>query len=137
MNPRVRQAVNAVGLSTALGLVVARAGRAECTRGPGRLILATGWRGRFPKATAFTIGDVVVTRLSAAELADRPILLGHEAQHADQWACWLGLPFLPAYGIASLWSLYRTGDPASRNVFERRAGLVAGGYVERAPRRSV
>ncbi len=98
-------------------------------------MLATRWRGRLPRATAFTVGDVVVTRLSATELAHRPALLGHEARHAEQWACWLGLPFLPAYAVAAIWSLCRTGDPASANTFERRAGLAAGGYVERAVRR--
>jgi len=38
---------------------------------------------------------------------------------------------LPLYGLASCWSLVLTGDPASRNVFERRAGLEDGSYVER------
>ena len=86
---------------------------------------------------AFTIGDVIVTRMTAVELAQRPQLLAHEMRHSSQWACWLGLPFLPAYGVASLWSLARTGDPASRNIFERRANLLAGGYVERPPRRGL
>ena len=49
-------------------------------------------------------------------------------------ACWLGLPFLPAYAVASAWSWARTGDPWSRNAFERRAGLAAGGYREARPR---
>ena len=43
----------------------------------------------------------------------------------------LGLPFLPAYALAAAWSMWRTGDPASRNVFERRASLALGGYIER------
>ena len=47
----------------------------------------------------------------------------------------LGLPFLPLYGLAAAWSTWRTGDPASRNPFERGAGLVRGGYVQRAVRR--
>jgi hypothetical protein len=34
------------------------------------------------------------------------------------------------YGVAAGWSWLRTGDVASRNVFERRAGLVDGGYRE-------
>ena len=118
-----------------LGLAVAKAGGADLSRGPDRIVLATGWSGRSPKATAFTVGDVIVTRLSADELATRPMLVQHESRHADQWACWLGLPFLPAYAVASLWSVFRTGDPASRNAFERRAGLVAGGYRERPVRR--
>jgi hypothetical protein len=34
------------------------------------------------------------------------------------------------YVLASAWSLLRTGDPASRNIFERLAGLADGGYTE-------
>jgi hypothetical protein len=37
--------------------------------------------------------------------------------------------FLPAYLLAASWSLMRAGDPATRNVFERHAGLVSGGYL--------
>ena len=135
MNPRLRRTINWIGLATPLGLAVAAAGRAEISRGPTGLRLATRWRGKHPRAMAFTIGDVIVTRMTAAELAQRPELLAHEMHHSSQWACWLGLPFLPTYGVASLWSLARTGDPASRNAFERRANLLAGGYHERPPRR--
>lgn len=127
----VRRVVNALTLATPLGLIVARAGRATPRPGPDGLTLATGYRPPWPRAAAFTVGNVVVTRLDAAALAAHPALLGHEARHASQWACWLGLPFLPAYLAASAWSWLRTGDPASRNAFERRAGLAAGGYRER------
>jgi hypothetical protein len=44
------------------------------------------------------------------------------------------LLFLPLYWLACLWSWVRCGDHWSRNVFERRAGLVDGGYVEQATR---
>ncbi len=47
--------------------------------------------------------------------------------HAEQWARW-PLVFLPAYGLASLWSLMRTGDAATGNGFEVAAGLEDGGY---------
>jgi hypothetical protein len=38
------------------------------------------------------------------------------------------------YLAAAGWSWLRTGDFASRNVFERRAGLADGGYRERPVR---
>jgi hypothetical protein len=37
--------------------------------------------------------------------------------------------------LAAAWSWVRTGDPASRNLFERAAGLADGGYRERPLRR--
>jgi hypothetical protein len=126
---RVRQVVNVVNLSTLLGLLIAVVGRADVRRGPSGLLLATGYRLRIPAAVAFTVGNVVLTRLSAAALAARPRLLAHEARHSTQWALCLGPVFLPLYGVAALWSRARAGDFATGNVFERRAGLVDGGYV--------
>jgi hypothetical protein len=128
----VRAAANLATGGTLLGLVVARAGGAVVAPGPHRLLLAGGYRLRFPAAAAFTVGNVVVSRLPVADLVARRTLLAHEARHATQWAWLLGLPFLPAYLAASGWSWLRTGDPATANVFERRAGLAAGGYP--APR---
>ena len=61
----------------------------------------------------------------------RPELLAHEERHAWQYVACLGLPFLPLYAAAMAWSQLRTGDRASRNVFERHAGLDAGGYLPR------
>jgi len=40
------------------------------------------------------------------------------------------LPFLPLYAIAAGWSWLRTGDLASANFFERKAGLQRGGYQQ-------
>lgn len=124
----IRAAVNLATGATLLGLAVAGAGGARPVPGPDRLLLAGGYRLRLPAAAAFTVGNVVVSRLPADELAARRTLLAHEARHATQWACLLGLPFLPAYLVASGWSWLRVGDPATANVFERRAGLAAGGY---------
>lgn len=130
---RLRQIVNLVNLSTPLGVAVALAGGGRLRRGPHGTLLATGYRSRFPapRAPAVTIGDVVLLRLDDAGLARRPQLLQHEARHCFQYACWLGpLGFVPAYLIASAWSWWRTGDFALGNAFERRAGLVAGGYLK-------
>jgi hypothetical protein len=41
------------------------------------------------------------------------------------------MPFLPLYFLAAAWSLLRTGNPGTENMFERHAGLVAGGYPVR------
>lgn len=128
---RARQVANAVNLSTLLGLLAARLGGARLERGPYGLVLGHGYRRRFPKAAAFTVGNVILTKHPPGYLGARPALLHHESRHSDQWACWLGLPFLLAYGVAVVWSYVRTGTPALGNVFERRAGLVDGGYVKR------
>jgi len=128
---RLRQALNWINLSTPLGLAVAAGTGCRISPGPHGLVIAHGYRPALPKAAAFTIGNVVLFRPAAAALAGHPGLLAHEGRHSTQYAACLGLPFLPLYGLAALWSLWRTGDPASRNVFERRAGLADGGYTER------
>jgi hypothetical protein len=130
---RLRRLVNIVTLGTPLGLALARTGKAQLVHGPGGLLLAIGYRLPVPapRAPAVTVGDVVLLRMDADELAGRPSLLVHEGRHAVQWACWLGpLPFIPAYLLASVWSWLLCRDFALRNPFEVRAGLVAGGYVQ-------
>ncbi|WP_233121510.1 hypothetical protein [Tersicoccus sp. Bi-70] len=136
---RIRRSVNWVNLSTPLGLGIAALTGTPVRRGPHGLYVGTGYRPRLPVASAFTVGNVVLVRGHAPEgqpigAALSPDLVAHEAAHATQYAALLGLPFLPAYGVAAVWSLLRTGDPASRNVFERRAGLRIGGYRERPVR---
>jgi hypothetical protein len=126
---RVRQAVNAVNLSTLLGLGLARAAGATLGPGPDGLVLATSARRRLLRASAYTVGNVVITTRPA--LDER--LLAHESHHATQWAACV-LLFLPLYALAVLWSYAVTGDHWSRNWFERRAGLADGHYVE-APTR--
>ncbi|MGN6301424.1 MAG: hypothetical protein ACTHN8_10085 [Angustibacter sp.] len=129
---RVRQVVNVITLATPLGLLLARLGHARLRPGPHGTIVAAGYRSRFPapRAPALTIGDVILLRLDDAALAARPQLLIHEARHAAQWAWLLGIAGFPlAYAVATLWSLATVGDTALGNVFERRAGLVAGGYL--------
>ena len=131
----VRRVANVLNLSTPLGLLLARLGHARLRRGPHGTIVAAGYRSRFPapRAPALTIGDVILLRLDDARLAARPRLLGHEARHSTQWAWLLGIVAFPlAYGLATLWSLATVGDTALGNVFERRAGLEAGGYLATA-----
>lgn len=131
----VRQVVNLVNLSTPLGLAIARLGRARLTRGPDGLLLGHGFRLLPQRNTALTVGNVVLFREDESVHLRRPRLLAHESRHASQYALCVGPAMWPLYGLAAGWSWVRTGDPASRNIFERRAGLADGGYEERPPRR--
>lgn len=129
---RIRQIANALNGSTALGVLVAKAGGARLRRGDRGLLLAEGYRWRVPVAAAFTIGDVVATQGTFSSLADGlPDCLAHEERHADQYALAMGLPFFPLYAAGAAWSWLRTGHPGSANPFEVHAGLTAGGYCER------
>ena len=129
---RLRAAGNLANLSTLAGLVVARLGGCALRRGPDGLILAEGYRLRFPVAGAFTIGDVVITAHAFAALQRQlPRLLAHEERHSWQYFWCFGLPFFLLYTAAMGWSVLRTGDRAARNIFERRAGLADGGYPDR------
>ncbi|GAB2690109.1 eCIS core domain-containing protein [Thalassiella azotivora] len=128
---RWRSTVNLLTGATAGGLLLARLGRARVEPGPDGLLLACEYAARFPapRARAVTVGDVVLLRMDVGSARSRPRLLAHERRHAAQWACWLGpVGFLPAYGLASLWSVLRVGDAARANPFEVRAGLADGGY---------
>lgn len=131
---RTRWLLNWLNLSTGAGLLLAKAKRCDLRPGPEGLHLAFGYTGTLPVASAFTVGNVILLRGSAANGAPRPALLAHEARHSTQYAFCLGLPFLPLYFAAAAFSLLRTGDPASVNPFERGAGLADGGYVQRPVR---
>ncbi len=127
---RVKAVVNRVNGSTLFGLAVARLGRAEVSPGPRGLVVATRYRIAFPVASAFTIGNVVLTRYDAAWLAQRPRLLLHEERHSWQYVACLGLPMIPVYVMAAGYSYLRGGDIAVHNVFERLADLGDGGYPQ-------
>jgi hypothetical protein len=129
----LRQVWNLVNLSTVLGLMGAVALRCPLTPAPHGLVQARDYPLAFPDGAAFTVGNVVFTRPG---LRMTPELWRHESGHASQYALCLGLPFLPLYLLAVGWSLWRCGDTASANLFERGAGLALGGYRERAPIRA-
>src|SRR5688500_15095925 len=115
---------NFVNLTTLAGFLVGLIGRARFSRGPRGLFYATGYGIGFPVANAFTIGNVVLTKNDRAYLDSRPVLVKHEERHSWQYFFLIGLPMLPLYVVAVAWSWFRTGDPASRNLFERLAGLA-------------
>ncbi len=135
---RRRRAANLLNGSTLAGLWLARRAGVAVRPGPHGLLLAPGYPRRFPApaAGAVCVGDVVLLRRGRPEqkgvdvMDTQPQLLDHESRHALQWARWGGLAgFLPAYGLAALWSGLRTGDAHSANAFEVGAGLQDGGYV--------
>lgn len=131
----MRAAGNLLNLSTPVGLLVAALGRARLRRGERRLILAEGYRLRFPVAGAFTVGNVILTGGQFDELQiHHPRLLEHEEVHTWQYLYCFGLPYYVAYSACLVWSVLRTGDRASANFFERQAGLHHGGYVEQPVR---
>jgi len=140
VSARVRWWANWINGSTAVGMAIAQLGGARVTTGPRGLYLAGGYRFGFPVAGAFTVGNVLVSTGDWCQLQrEQPQLILHEEQHSWQYVVCGGLPFLPLYGMALAWSWLRTGDFASRNVFERNAGLAMGGYREHSvrPLRSV
>jgi hypothetical protein len=128
----VRALVTALNGTTGAGLLVALAGGAKVRRGRHGVLIAEGYRRRVPPATCFTVGSVVMTRGTAEWLLaqERAELFGHECRHSGQYA-YLGPLFWPAYWAACGYSYATTGSWGSRNVFERRAGLEAGGYPDR------
>ncbi len=124
---QVKAAMNLLNGSTPLGLAVGALGGARFRPGPRGLVLGADLR--LPvRARAVTLGNVVLSPLPADYLDRRPRLLAHEERHSWQYVACLGLPLLPLYVVASLWSWLRGGDVAVHNAFERLAGLDDGGY---------
>lgn len=118
---------NAWNLSTLAGFVIAWMGRAHIRSGPAGLWLAEGYRWGFPIASAFTVGNVLITSSDFDRLGAG--VLQHETVHSWQYMRW-GWLFGPAYLLAMAWSWITTGDRAARNHFETAAGLADGGYRE-------
>ena len=125
---RLRSVVNWVNLSTPLGMLVARAGGATLERGPRGTWLAGGYRWSFPRAGAFTLGNVVTSTHDADWLRARPRLLAHEDRHCTQFALLVGPLMLVPYLVGVLVSWVVAGDHSSWNPLERLAGLDDGGY---------
>ncbi len=123
---RLREAVNWLNGSTLAGLALARSGRAALNRESDGIWTATHYRG-IASRRPFTVGNVIITRHTAAELRRRPRLRAHEVRHATQWAL-LGPAFVTLYVGAALASWALTGDAARANPFELAAGLEDGGY---------
>jgi len=131
-----RGLLTAVNGTTGAGLLVALLTRSRIRRGRHGVLIAEGYRLPIPPASCFTVGSVILTRRSADWLLaeERAELIGHESRHAGQYAM-LGPLFWPAYWAACGYSYVTTGSWGARNVFERRAGLRAGGFPVHHPLR--
>jgi hypothetical protein len=128
---RVRQAANLLNGSTLAGVLAAAVGRARLSRAGDGLLVGERYRFPVPPAPAFCLGNVLLTRHGRDTFLAAGDLAAHEARHATQYACCGGLLMVPLYLLAAAVSWALTGDFGSRNVFERRAGLAAGGYADR------
>jgi hypothetical protein len=131
MSP-LRRRLTWINGTTLAGLAIARAAAGRRVRGPNGVIVAGHYRLPVPRQKCFTVGAVIMTRTDPEWLLapERAELLGHEMRHVGQYAV-LGPFFFPAYWLACGWSYVLTRSYGARNVFERRAGLAAGGYRER------
>ena len=127
---RVKVVGNFLNLSTVAGALVGVIGRATFSRGPRGLFFANGYKLGFPVAGAFTIGNVVLSKHELTYFDDEA-LVRHEERHSWQYFCLIGFPLFPLYVVGVIVSFLLTGDPSSRNPFERLADLKEGGYVER------
>lgn len=123
---------NVCNLSTPTGLLIGLLGSCRLRWGPRGLIIAEGYRPRFPLARAFTIGNVILIRNQLSDCSHD--LLDHEEAHSWQYLV-AGPFFLPLYALATAWSWLRCGDRAAYNFFERQAGLGRGGYRTDRPLR--
>jgi hypothetical protein len=124
---RLRAMANLVNFSTLAGIAIARVGRARVSSGPRGLWYAEGYTLPFPVAGAFTVGNVIITPRTIAEIGEPAVT--HEERHTWQYTV-CGTAFMPLYLTAMCWSWIRTGDRAAQNIFERAAGLKDGGYVD-------
>jgi hypothetical protein len=127
----LRTGLTCLNGTTAVALVIAAAARTALRRGPDGILIAGGYRLPVPSQQCFTMGCVIFTRDEAAALLEpaHAGLLGHESRHVWQYAV-LGPLFWPAYWLACGYSWAVTGRYSPRNVFERHAGLAAGGYLD-------
>jgi hypothetical protein len=124
----VRFAVNLANGSTLAGVGVGLAGRVRLAWAPEGLLTGTGYRLPIPPVPAFTMGSVILTRRDS--LPTDSALFRHEARHSTQYAWCGGVLMLPLYFAAAGASWVLSGDVGAWNLFERRAGLVDGGYAD-------
>ncbi len=134
---RVRAIANWVNLSTPSGLLLARVAAGPPRRARNGIWLVHGYRLPDPAGSRVHVRQRRPPRAGLPGAGRDPVgsvprrLLDHEERHVTQYA-WCGGVLMPiGYVAAAGWSWLRTGDFASRNVFERRAGLADGGYRER------
>ena len=96
--------------------------------GPQGLILGTGYRPKLPVADITETGNVIICRRPGAPPGP---ITGHEARHSTQYACFLGLPFLPLYGLCALCAsggaAIRATDPFPKDTPGCRPAVTGSG----------
>lgn len=98
------------------------------------VICEGGWLSDRGLSSAFTTGNTINVKRSAAErLRTDANLLEHEWRHSVQWAVVGPIRFLALYTLSYFGSQALKGDQRL-NVFEWQAGFADGGYFfDRAP----
>ena len=124
-------------MSTPLGLVIAKIIGGTTIQHNNGIYINYGRKGKYNKAWAITIGDVVLAKTDKnCDLCKlgRPhnlsaAILKHELVHSEQYAKFGGIIFLALYLFASIKSLIVYKNVWQGNIYEIQAGLEDGGYV--------
>jgi hypothetical protein len=132
-----RQKLNKLNLSTPLGLLIAKIIGGTTIQKENGIYLNYGRKGKYIKADAMAIGDVVLVKQvkgcklcesgSPHDLSDS--LLRHELIHSEQYAKFGGIIFLALYLLYSIKSFLIYKNTWQDNIFEIQAGLEDGGYI--------
>jgi hypothetical protein len=132
-----RQRLNRLNLSTSLGLLIAKIIGGTTIQKENGIYLNYGRKGKYLKADAMAIGDVVlVKQVKGCKLCESGnphdlsnALLRHELKHSEQCAKFGGVIFLALYLFASIKSYIQYKNFWQGNIFEIQAGLEDGNYL--------
>jgi hypothetical protein len=137
MDNRKRHILNNLNLSTFLGLLISKIIGGTTIQLDNLIYINYGRKGKYKKAWAITIGDVVLAKQdrnckecksgTPHDLADR--ILRHELKHSEQFAKFGGIIFLALYLFASIKSFIIYRNIWQGNIYEIQAGLEDGGYI--------
>jgi hypothetical protein len=132
-----RHVLNNFNLSTFLGLLIAKIIGGTTIQLDNNIYINYGRKGKYLKAWAITIGDVVLAKKDKNcekcksgkphDLSQR--ILRHELKHSEQFAKFGGVIFLALYLFASIKSFIIYKNVWQGNIYEIQAGLEDGGYV--------
>jgi hypothetical protein len=132
-----RHILNNFNLSTFLGLLITKIIGGTTIQLDNHIYINYGRKGKYNKAWAITIGDVVLAKKEknceqcklghAYYLPNR--ILRHELKHSEQFAKFGGVIFLALYLFASIKSFIIYKNVWQGNIYEIQAGLEDGGYI--------
>jgi hypothetical protein len=137
MDNNKRQRLNKLNLSTFLGLLISKIIGGTTIQLENGIYLNYGIKGKYLKATAITIGDLVLVkqvkgckRCEAGNPHDLSnAILRHELIHSEQFAKFGGVIFLALYSFASIKSFIIYRNHWQGNIYEIQARLSDGGYI--------